>query len=269
MKILKIVLAVALLQTVAANAAPAKSVKRTLDYASQPIEAPHENRIVQYTYSPEIIFRVFTVPKHHTHIQLDADEGLIEKPMIGDSIQWKAAGSPNNIYIKPTRPGIETSLTLVTNKRTYQFQLISGQDPETSTVYQKVSFNYPDEEAGVKLRQKMAISAESAERQRLSDQIITRNVDPSSLNFAYNIEGDAPFTPVAVYNDGKFTYLIMPKTQDVPAVFLVDDEGNPSLINYKVLDNGKIRVERVAKGLLLKLNESEVKISLKSKGWIH
>lgn len=240
-----------------AHAAPARH-SAIVDSAAQGIAAPRENRIHRYTYSPEIIFRVLSVPTLHVHIELGEDEGLKENPVIGDSTQWRVSGGPRNLYVKPVRENIATSMTVVTNKRTYQFQLISG--VSNSNVYQKVSFDYPDRDAEIKLTQDMAFASASAERDRLNSQIVAPSVDPASLNFAYNIEGDASFRPTAVYTDGKFTYLRMPTTQDSPALFLMDDAGNPSLINYKVKEN-MIVVERVAKNLLLKLGKAEVKVS--------
>jgi P-type conjugative transfer protein VirB9 len=240
------------------SAAPAKRHVVAVDEAAKATPAPKENRIVTYNYSPEIIFRLLTVPEHHTHIQLAEDEGVIEIPMTGDSVQWRVTGGPRNLYVKPLRNNQETSLTLITNKRTYQFQLVSGSPASES--YQKVSFSYPDRDQEIKLRKEMAQGAVDAEKARLADQIIEPHVEPASLDFGYTIDGTASFRPTAVYTNGKLTFLVMPDTQDSPAVFLMDDDGNPSLINWQV--RGKmIVVERVASRLLLKLGKDEVRIT--------
>lgn len=266
MRLITLALALVLANASLVNAASAKKVNASVeDRAFQPIEAAKENRIVRYTFSPEVIFRIFAVPNLHTHIELAEDEGLVEKPVLGDTIQWMVSGGPRNLYVKPVRDDIDTSMTVVTNKRTYQFQLIAGK--QGAKRFQKVSFEYPDRDAAIKLGQEISLASAKAERDRLSGQIIRPNVDPASLNFAYEIDGDAPFKPTAVYSDDKFTYLRMPSIQDLPAVFLIDDAGNPSLINYKPETN-LIIVERVAKKLLLKLGAAEVRISQKTKlGW--
>lgn len=268
MKLSQLALCFALLPVSICQAAPVQAKKLVEDPASQPIAAPKENRIVKYTYSPDVIFRIFTVTNLHTHIALGDDEGLIEPPMIGDSLQWRLSGGPKNLYIKPLREGIETSMTVVTNVRTYQFQLIAGQ--KNAGMFQKVSFDYPDRDAQIKLRKETEVAAVTAEQDRLSKQIVTPNVDPASLNFGFDITGDAPFKPVSVYSDGKFTYLRMPNVQDTPAVLLIDDDGKPSLIEYRIMEN-LIVVERVVKRLLLKLGTAEVRISehglAKKKSW--
>lgn len=229
-----------------------------IDAAAEAIPVPMENRIVRYTYSPDIIFRVFTQPNRHTFIELGEDEGLTEEPKTGDSIQWRVSGGPRNIYVKPNREGIETSLTIVTNKRSYIFQLISGK--RESKLYQKVSFDYPDRIAEIRLRQDNAAAVRVAEDDRLREQVLAANVSPAELSFEFDISGDATFKPTAAYTDGKATYLRMPNSQDSPAVFLIEDDGSPSLINYKVKGE-LIVVERVAQHLLLKLGKAEVKIS--------
>lgn len=241
-----------------ANAASTKPAQK-VDEATVAVAAPKENRIVKYTYSPDLIFRILTLPDQHTHIELGEDEGLKETPAAGDSIQWRISGGPRNIYVKPVREDIMTSLTLVTNKRTYQFQLIAGKKT-SSSIYQKVSFDYPDREAEIKLRVESDVALVKAEQGRLQQQVIVPSLDPASLNFNFDIAGDAPFRPISVYHDGVFTYLRLPSVQDFPAIFLDSESGPPSLINYKVKDN-MIIVERIAPRLLLKKGVLEVKIT--------
>lgn len=258
MKLNKIAVCAALLAPLLAHAAP-KPKEVPVDVAAVAIPAPKENRIVRYTYSPDVIFRVLAAPNLTTHLELGEDEGVKETPAIGDQAQWMVTGGPRHLFIKPLRFDLETSLTVVTNKRTYQFQLIAGKTPGAQ-VFQKISFVYPDREMEVKLRKETDTAVAEAEQNRLSSQVVATNVDPASLDFGYKIDGDASFKPTAVYTNGKFTFLVMPNTQDSPAIFLLDDEDNPSLINYQVKAN-MIVVERVAAKLLLKLGNAEVRIT--------
>lgn len=242
-----------------AHAAPKKQAARVVDIAAQPTAAPKENRIVTYNYSPDIIFRLLTLPEMHTHIQLAEDEGVIETPVVGDSMQWRVSGGPRNLYVKPLRYDLETSLTLVTNKRTYQVQLVSGKSA-SGDAYQKVSFLYPDRDLEIKLRKDAEAGAVEAEKVRLADQVVAPNIDPTTLDFGFDIEGNASFKPTAVYTNGKFTFLVMPETQDSPAVFVLDEANNPSLINYQVKGR-MVVVERATQRLLLKLGATEVHIT--------
>lgn len=254
----------ALMIPVFTHAAPATkkgipaSKDMSADIAAQAIPVPKENRIVRYTYSPDVIFRIMSVPNLTTHLELGEDEGVNETPAIGDQAQWIVTGGPRHLFIKPLRFDLETSLTIVTNKRTYQFQLIAGKSA-SAPVFQKVSFLYPDRELEVKLRKETETAVVDAEKNRLAGQVVATDIDPATLDFGFKIEGDGRFKPSAVYTNGKFTFLVMPNTQDSPAIFLLDDDDNPSLINYQVKAN-MIVVERVATKLLLKLGSAEVKV---------
>lgn len=260
MKLNMIAACAALMVPLLAHAASTPAVKiDAVDSAAQAIPAPKENRIVRYTYSPDVIFRILSVPNLTTHLELGEDEGVKEAPAIGDQAQWIVTGGPRHLFIKPLRFDLETSLTVVTNKRTYQFQLISGKSMG-APVFQKVSFLYPDREMEVKLRKETETAVVEAEQNRLAGQVVATNVDPSTLDFGFKIEGDAPFKPSTAYTNGKFTFLVMPNTQDSPAIFLLDEEDNPSLINYQVKAN-MIVVERVATKLLLKLGNAEVRVT--------
>lgn len=262
MKIAKIAVCLALAFGAAASAQAASSkqaARIVVDEAAKPTAAPKENRIVTYNYSPDIIFRLLTLPEMHTHIQLAEDEGVVETPVVGDSMQWRVSGGPRNLYVKPLRYDLETSMTLVTNKRTYQIQLVSGKSA-TGEAYQKVSFLYPDRDLEIKLRKEAEAGAVEAEKVRLADQVVVPNLDPTTLDFGFDIAGKASFTPTAAYTNGKFTFLVMPDTQDSPAVFLLDDAQNPSLINYQVKGR-MIVVERAAQRLLLKLGAAEVYVT--------
>lgn len=256
MKLRALVLASVMLCATTAYAAPKAAVR--VDPAAAPIPAPTDNRIQRFTYSPEVIYRILTGTAKHTHIELGEDEGLKEEPVVGDSLQWRVSGGPRNIYVKPVRDNIETTLTIVTNKRSYQFQVVSG--TKDSGVYQKVSFDYPDREAQVRLRKDAEAAVVAEENSRLNSQILATNVDPTSFNFAYDIQGEASFKPLTVYSDDRFTYLRMPPTQVAPAVFLLDERNNPSLVNYRPRGDF-IVVERVASGLLLKLGQEEVRVT--------
>lgn len=255
MKIRCLVLAVAFATAFPSYAASSKG--RDTDVMAEPIPAPHENRIIKFTYSPDVIYQIRTTPALHTHIRLGDDEGLKENPVLGDSGQWRVSGGPTHLYVKPLREDLATSMTIVTNKRTYEFQLISGK--KGSSVYQNVSFDYPDREQETRLQQEAQAAAVNAESNRLNAQIVSQTADPTSYDWGYDIIGDAPFKPVAVYSDDKFTYLRMPGSQVAPAVFLIDENNKPALVDFKPRGSYLV-VQRLVHGLLLKVGNQEVRV---------
>ncbi|MGT2455700.1 TrbG/VirB9 family P-type conjugative transfer protein [Cupriavidus basilensis] len=249
----------------AAHAKPqlAASADEKVSAAALPIEVPDESRIVMFTYSPDAIFRVLTTPGMITHLELEAGEGVVEVPAIGDSIQWRVSGGPRNLYIKPLRPNLVTTLTVVTDKRTYQLDLRSG-EPGAKR-FQKVTFHYPEVEAALTLKERDKVDAATNEKARVKSQELGGVPDPTVYEFGYEMEGDAPFKPTAVFNDGRQTFLRLPSVQDQPGVFLYDDD-KPSLVNY-VVKGDYVVVDRVANKLLLKLGKREVRVIRKTSRW--
>lgn len=225
---------------------------------SSPVPSPYDKRIRVFTYSPEMVYNLHCAVGMTTQIALAPGEGLIEDPHVGDSIEWRITGGPTNIYIKPVRPDITTSLSLVTNKRIYQFQLFSG---STSDYEQMVSFHYPQEEEKLRIAEVQAKHEQQAASAQQQAQLVSMQLNPTDLSFDYDVKGDAAFRPLNVFNDGKFTYLLMPKLQDLPAAFLVDQQGKLTLVNY-IRRGSYLVIERVASHLMLKLGKDQVEITL-------
>jgi len=234
------------------------------DTMSKPIALPSDSRIVKFSFSPDVIYTILTTVGYTTHLELQEDEGVTEDPSLGDTLQWRVSGGPRNIFIKPLRPDIVTSLTLVTNKRSYQFDLRSG--PIDGKRYQKAYFEYPDEQQKIKLKEKAVAQAIKKEEERIGNQVLSKEVNPSKLNFSYDVKGDAEFRPISVFDDGKFTYFKLSNAvQSLPALFLIE-QGDLILVNY-IVKGDTLVVERVSPKFSLKLGDKEVLVSKPSSWW--
>ena len=66
----------------------------------------------------------------------------------------------------------------------------------------------------------------------------TNSVSVDQLHFDYVISGDQPtWRPLRACDDGRQTFIEFPArlgTGEAPPLFLVDDKGNASLVNYRV-----------------------------------
>lgn len=247
-----------------------------------------DTRLVQFTFDEDNTFLVLTKPKAVTHLQFAADETL-QSVAAGDTAQWELTPTKNrkNLFIKPKFEGLETSMTVITDKRTYQFVLRSTGDG--MKWYQRVSWQYS---ANLVLEQDAQLDAQSslppalpaplpqsgintapapmirpmqsplnAPSQSMGGLTGPAAMKPENLRFGYTIEGDAPFKPTQVFDDGKFTYLKMPADlQEMPALFAVIDEQDYSLVNYTV--NGDYMVaQRLLDTAVLKLGKAEVRVN--------
>jgi P-type conjugative transfer protein VirB9 len=225
--------------------------------AETPVPSPFDDRIVTFTYSSDAVFPLLTQAGESTHIQLEPGEGVTEKPTLGDTIQWRISGGPTNLYVKPVRSGISTTLTLVTNKRTYEFYLVASEPG--GKFYQQVSFNYPEEVRDVQLQAEQKAETFIAEKRRLDNQVLTPPLDPTSYHYGYKISGDAPFRPIDVFDDGTKTFFRLPGVQDIPAVFIPDDQKRLELIVTRVEGNFII-ADRIGDHFVLKLDDQEVSV---------
>lgn len=229
---------------------------------------PGDPKLVTFSYDPNNSFRIFTRPLASTHIELEKDE-KVKVLALGDTAGWITAyKGDNNIFIKPRFPNTNTPGTLITTKRAYQFVFRST--TENGRWYQRVSFVNPDDiaidatEVDRARLQSAAGSSEKVEKGEPRAHRLTLATSPEKLNFNYEIVGDAPFKPTAVFDDGESTYIQIRSGQDVPALFRIVSEKDIELVEY-ILKGNTLQVPRVLDGGLLKLGMQEVRFYNKTR----
>lgn len=253
------------------NAAVSSPPNSAVNGLSVAVPGGLDSRIRVFAYSPDVVYTLPVTVGMHTHIPLGPDEELIEKPKMGETIQWRVSGNQNNIYIKALKADVSTSLTLVTDKRVYQFELVAT--TRATERIQKAYFVYPDDEEGILLNQQAKTSkradAAAAEEERKRDQELSpQPISPNNLVF-FRVEGNKEYERMHAYDDGRMTFIRMPPgIQDLPALFLVDTDSKLVPINYTVLDRkghddrDVLKVERTNPKWLLKIKKSvEVKLT--------
>lgn len=237
---------------------------RISDRATQKVvHAVHVNAKVVFNYMDSAIYHVDTAIGHETNLQLQPGEVLVgtDKPISGDTVRWdatttKAGTAPNEttlVVIKPKEPGIDTNMLITTNRHIYNITVSAG-DSADSPFMPIVAWSYPYDEAQDKAK------IEDAKR-REDDTKEPLGVDPAKLMFAYTIKGDSyPWKPVRVFDDGTKTFIEMAptmKSYDAPSLFVLDDEDNPLMVNYRVKGNYYI-VDRLFQKAQLRVGPKQV-----------
>ena len=197
-------------------------------------------------------------------IELQAGE-QVNSVNVGDSARWlvepaisqSGAGEIQHLIIKPMDVGLQTSLIVATDRRTYHVKLISHK-----TQYMpRVGFQYPDEATA-----KWAALKQRQEKARAENVLSTSDAGdgqgPShtkqgpylgSLNFDYTVKGHARWKPVRIYNDGVKTIIEMPATMsqtEAPSLLVLRQGGSlkkdndVTLVNYRLQD-GRYIVDQV------------------------
>jgi len=240
-----------------------------------------DTRLVQFTYDEDNTFLVLAKPKAVTHLQFAADE-MLQSVAAGDTAQWELTPTKNrkNLFIKPKFEGIETSMTVITDKRTYQFVLRSTSDGKKW--YQRVSWIYssslvleqdallesqPNAPLPAALPEPVAAGGIRPLQSKVTPPPVNQGgggastLKLDSLRFTYRVDGEAAFKPTQVFDDGKFTYLRMPQdVQELPALFAVIEGQEYSLVNYTV-DGSYMVAQRLLDSAVLKLGKTEVRVT--------
>jgi len=180
-------------------------------------------------------------------IELQPGE-VVRDVLIGDTVRWKvepatsgaAGGQAIHLIVKPSEPGLVTSMVVTTSRRTYHIQLKSHQ----SQYMARVGFEYPED-----------VSARLADSNaRLEASTIPgAGVPAEQLNFGYSVSGSAPWRPTRVYSDGMKTYIQFPRSlsgQDAPVLFVVSG-GENRIVNYRMKGNMMVVDYHVDRAVLL------------------
>ncbi|RUU25042.1 P-type conjugative transfer protein TrbG, partial [Mesorhizobium sp. M6A.T.Ce.TU.016.01.1.1] len=176
----------------------------------------------------EIQPSVVCSPLQVCDIELEGGE-VVRDVLVGDTVRWKvepatsgaSGGQAIHLIVKPSEPGIVTSMVVTTSRRTYHIQLKSHQTQYMA----RVGFEYP-EDVSTKL-------ADINARMEASTPP-GAGLPAEQLQFGYSISGRAGWRPSRVYSDGVKTYIQFPRSisgQDVPILFVVSG-GQNRIVNY-------------------------------------
>ncbi|MBF8246911.1 MAG: TrbG/VirB9 family P-type conjugative transfer protein [Rickettsia sp.] len=81
-------------------------------------------RIRQYLYNPNEIFLLVIHHGFQSYIEVEKSEA-IQTISLGDSYSWSINVLDNRVFIKSLEKYLQTNMTIITNKRIYQFDLVS------------------------------------------------------------------------------------------------------------------------------------------------
>ena len=186
-----------------------------------------DTRIRYVNYDSDQVVKIYCHYGYSVHIQLSPTERIINWA-VGDKDAWHIAEMTNHLFVKPKKKQPDTNLTLLTDKRVYNFELIGiTQDKinEKELIYQ-VTFKYPKEEAA-------RIAAEN-EAKKLQEKM-NKEDNPGPLNWAYWGKGSEETQPNRVYDNGRFTFFTFANNKEKPAIYILNNEtGEESLVNTDI-----------------------------------
>ncbi|REE18622.1 type IV secretion system protein VirB9 [Paraburkholderia sp. BL23I1N1] len=244
-----------------------------------PYPAPDDASLVVYDYDPDYSYPVLVRTSQETHLVFGPDEEVVGVYLSDTGKRWleHTALTKRDVFIEARLPGLENAATIITSRRRYELDLRSSDDGKA---YHRVSWHYLGADAqttvgevspfGIEYPGNAPTSNAAARPDRATPegQPASDTAGPDGphialdhANFDYRVEGKAPFAPVIVFDDGRFTYLQLPHQAELPAILLMDDKGEAEIASFVPLGNDFYEVQQtVPYGLLLKRGKEEVRI---------
>ena len=220
-----------------------------------PVQATAEPdaRIRSMLYTPDKVVRFTARPGYQSSIRFGPDE-RIENVAVGDSAAWQV--TPNKrgdyLFIKPLVAGARSNLMVVTDRRTYLFDL---EAPRAGRPTYALSFRYPDFPAPGSVEPAPQLVAPAAVALASAAPPL-----PVVRNFGWQARGAKSLRPTRVYDDSKAVYLGWPETSALPAILLPAPDKTESPVNYKV-ENGYIVVDGLPQQIIIRRGREQATVT--------
>ena len=199
-----------------------------------------DSRLKSVPYSADEVYRLRGVAGYQIDLEFEASERFVGIGS-GDVEGLAFDAQDNHLFIKPRAINVRTNLTVITSRHTYHFEYSSGpQRPEAqSTEFLYVlRFVYPEPVAATGTSPVPgASSAQASPRHQ-------HNVD-------YWYCGHGTLQPLEAWDDGVHTHLRFNPRVELPALFVRNDDGSESLINFNV-EHDEVIVHRVARRFVVR-----------------
>jgi type IV secretion system protein VirB9 len=195
-----------------------------------------DERIRSAVYSAEEVYRLYGYVGYHIDLEFEADETFASLSG-GDLDGLTYSAHANVLTLKPKVAATQMNLAVTTSKRRYYFEYsASARRPSSAEpVMYAVRFSYP----------KPVASGEGpTDEERLQGELAkARDARPRNADYWYC--GDKSIKPTTASDDGVQTRLSFGARSELPVLFVRNDDGSESLLNFSI-DQGDVLIHRVA-----------------------
>lgn len=218
----------------------ADATKSSLEYVSSKYD--FSNSIAEYVYCDGLIYELITAPKAYTDFRLEPGEVLTSDIIISDPDNWffslgtstESGNEVLHIVIRPRKVGLDSTMMVLTNYRTYYFRLGSFENYYMTGV----RFSYPTNIKNVYEEYKENYASNAA-----------FSIDASKADYEYSLEIVLPkksqsiaWAPTSVYSTGTHTFIVFPTSiltsTVLPSLSVSSDGGKTEeIVFYRVNNN--------------------------------
>lgn len=207
-----------------------------------------DDRIRTAVYDPDQVYVIETDLAHATTIRLGAGERFAAVA-VGDTESFQVDPIPelgNVITIKPHVAGASTNMTVITDRRSYNFHLREGR---SRAQFFEVRFTYPGGGRGA--------GDETAKLPGGAVRTTTGATPSGTVNGGYLASGSQDFRPTQVWDDGRHTYFRFAASARQPAIFKADARGRERSVNW-TQQGDVVRVRGLSRDWTLRIGEEAV-----------
>jgi type IV secretion system protein VirB9 len=195
----------------------------------RPTPGPGDPRLQTVVYDPDQVVQLTLEPGYQLLVSFEPGEA-IETIAVGDSGGWSVAANKrgDSLFIKALRGGGASNLTVVSDARTYNFELVAGGGGE---VAYSVRFVYPTNAEPVSVGE-------------------TR-----TLALAYRLSGAKALRPKNIAIESDRILLDFAEGAPLPAMYRREADGAETLINGEMRE-GRFVVEGVPEQIVFRLDRA-------------
>jgi type IV secretion system protein VirB9 len=204
--------------------------------------AAQDDRLRSMFYDEGRVYRLHGYVGYQIDLEFEPGESFVGIGA-GDLEGIGYAAQDNHLFIKPRAARVQTNLTVLTTRRSYHFEytVLSGAVPEPRSpdLLFTLRFTYP---------------AVAPRAPQAADDGVARALDrapEAARNRDYWYCGSPSLQPLSAFDDGIGTHLRFNPRRELPAIFVRNDDGSESLLNFSVHD-GEVTIHRVAERYIVR-----------------
>ena len=205
-------------------------------------------RILSHRYNPEEILRLDGRAGVQASVAFEEDE-LIENVAVGDSNAWQITPNKkaNILFVKPLSLRAHTNMTVITNHRTYLFDLVAG---GRGTPVYLLRFTYAAD-AKTRSGSQTKLGAAGPAAGQAGNPASAPVEELLERNFAWRKTGSRKIMPSQIYDDGTATFVTWAAGTPIPAILVENEQGEEGPVNFAVRGD-LIVIEGVPKQIVLR-----------------
>jgi len=204
-----------------------------------PLRGVVDSRIRTAVYDSDQVYRIQGYVGFEVDLQFEPGESFVGIGS-GDIRGLSFVSQDNHLFIKPKAANVSTNLTVLTSRRAYQLlysvSSLKPQEQDADVIF-AVRFTYPPSHADV--------VAEGVTR------MLERSGSERPRNLNYGYCGHPSVKPIAASDDGVHTRLRFAAKAEQPAIFVLNDDGSESLLNFN-MEGSDVVIHRVVRQLIVR-----------------